>query len=123
MDNIKASIFAALWWQSAVSDQAHQITHSHLNNISPEILVPIASLFYLYLYSVLSFFGIFATFWNTFGTIVVIGTTYYRTKCSFLCAQLEHWAVRTLEPVARSTASSSLQPRMEASAYSAVSIM
>lgn len=53
MDNIKASTFAALWWQSAVSDQAHQITHSqcHLNikdNISPEILVPIASPFAIY---------------------------------------------------------------------------
>lgn len=51
MDIMNGSIFAALWWQSAVSDKAHQITHSecHLNNISPEILVPIAPPFAIYL--------------------------------------------------------------------------
>lgn len=51
MDNKKDSIFAALWWQSAVSDKAHQITHSecHLSNFSLEIAVPRASPFAIYL--------------------------------------------------------------------------
>lgn len=71
---MEASIFAALWWQSAVSDKAHQTTHSecHLNNSSAEILVPIAPPFYSCYWFFLA--SLCATMWTIFGTNIVMGS-------------------------------------------------
>lgn len=115
----------APWWRSAICDKPRPDPPSlsldlTQNKWFPETAGLITLIIRPYRVSVCILFG--ARLCKA-GSIVAIGTSHCRTKCSFLSTQLAHRAVKTLEPVAQSTGSSGLQPRMEASAYLTVSII